>query len=276
RVMIKLRITCNTTSTNPYNDAQQINNLKVPFSSYFRCQFQDQSGNNFYLYGSNFGTGLPWQKNPPNPYYCGMFYNTSILFGLYQCIMGGNPPQVYNYSTMVNTLTALVKANNTPGAYFDIVFLIDNSFTQGFNGSVTPFSTAPAPYKFDLWMYPAVFVTGASSGSNFSTTNFSVTLQDYAINAIDIEYKDSAESTVSFNSFYSTSDITNRWGEKTVNVYYGDTLTPGYPGAFRLANSSPTASWHPRGFNYLFDSGTSNADPGSGKYRFNNSPLSSI
>jgi hypothetical protein len=276
KFMIKLRFTCQHVSTNLSTDASNAaNNTLCPFIAYFKIAVQDQSGNNFYMFGSGFNNG--WQKNPAEPWYCGQIFNTPALFWYQPCLMGSNPLQVYSNSTLLTTtLSNLMKTANTVGQYFDVIFLTDCSATQGFNGTIAPFLTTPQPYKFDCWAYPPVFPVTPTTTGAWSTGNFSIAVQDYAINACDIQYKDSAASTVSYESFYSTPDLSNRWGEMTINTVYGDTLTPGYPGAFRLSSSTPTANWHNRGLNYLFDNGTGNADPGTGKFRFNNAAVASV
>lgn len=100
-----------------------------------------------------------------------------------------------------------------------------------------PFTDGTGIYNFDVKIYPPYY-----KAATFST--FTIELANVGANVIDFQYKDSYQATTGYVNFYSSPDNANRWNEQKVSAIYGDTVTPGYPGSFRLISSAPTSTWH--------------------------------
>ncbi len=141
--------------------------------------------------------------------------------------------------------------------YVDLNFNYKLSYNIPFNSGT--FNAGNGIYKFDLKIYPPVIFDTKNKAGTIGTglTYTTLALNDFAANVTDFQYKDSFQSTSSYTTFYSAADNSSRWNEQKVSVLYGDTLTPGYPGAFRLSTAAPTSTWHHRG---LSDTGQILAD----------------
>ncbi|MGP8215793.1 MAG: hypothetical protein ACLQQ4_09545 [Bacteroidia bacterium] len=165
----------------------------------------------------------------------------------------GGAPSSWS-SNYLDNMMSLLQASYNPNTHtctpFKVAFPVVNQWTTGFNvSSGDPFSNTPQPYAFDFTAFPLVQCPFTyPSGSKVTWS-----ISDYAIRAVDIQYKDNAQSATSNVVFYATSDEDLRWNELTITAVFGDTNTAGYPGSFCVWNPSNSAqqgintgTWHNR------------------------------
>ncbi len=139
---------------------------------------------------------------------------------------------------------------------FSISFDITDTWEAGMNPSSgsPPFGLLPQVLQFDFKTFPAYIWTGGTTPAGIKVV---ASIDDYAIRAVDLQYKDNAQSATSNISFYSASAAQTRWNELVINAAFGDTNSQGYPGSFSVYTGANTTTWHTR---TLSDTGTILAD----------------
>lgn len=138
-------------------------------------------------------------------------------------------------------------AGNENGT-FELIFMPVFSFSI----PAANFAPQTGNYTFDLTIFPPFYQDKPSAAqlSKMSKTTqecysfWSFAVTDFGLMAQDMEIKNSFQSASSYLNFYSSGDEDLRWNELKINVVLGDTVTPGYPGSFRISSGSQTGTWH--------------------------------
>jgi hypothetical protein len=211
----------------------------------------------YVLYYSGQLAGAAWNPNPQvtlDTTYNFSFLNSNFP---YQTGVGGKYSGPMNGGLTLPVLCNLL-SNSVVGTHtvpFDICFDTTNTWGPLLNTATnTPFSSAPQAYAFDFRAFPVFSIPPTNKPSNIKV---SASVSDYAIRAVDIQYKDNAQSVTSNLSFYSSAAGDTRWNELIINAAFGDTDTKGYPASFSVSSGVNTGTWHTR---TLTDTGTPLAD----------------
>jgi|GEM_PF-1508290 len=239
----------------------------------FLVRFVDGGGNCYNLVLAPNGQSYFWetsQTNINNSFIGGAQFDFSSMNMLFPDLAYTGQKVPLTQAQMANLL--MTNANTS----FNVNFNANYSFTVNFATNPPWSNLVPGPYSFDLYMYPPITGWGNMAGVKLRGLQpflqTSLDLINFGINTADIQYQDSFQSVSGYTKFYTTPDLGNRWSEQTVSAVYGDTLTPSYPGSFRLSTAQPTQTWHNenegRAFN--FNTSTADADPGTGKVSLNN------
>lgn len=258
RTYVQLQFKRTSTGSVTSNDVNNaVNNAILLFEGLMKFVFIDYSGNKYFI-GGNLNYGAIWGNNiwikvdpsgnqyfwwgaPHNvwrmfnqgtTWYCGVPYINNTLFNQGFTVNGNNIP---TGKTAYTEILSLMQGASSVNDTFVVEFRPQNSQSWNF-----PPSSAGGYWSFDFWAYPPIFPTGFTA----NTGHFEISVIDYALNCVDIQYKDSYAGASEYNNFYTTSDIDQRWGEKKIQVYYGDTTANGYIGAFRLSSGNQTSTWH--------------------------------
>ncbi len=162
----------------------------------------------------------------------------------------------------IPTLAWYITQQYKTGGNFDLIFRINRSFNIPFNTAPAPLSGSSSVDKFDIIGYapysaPQTIQVGRTPGGVPTGPKVFWSLKDYAFNALDYQYKDTFQSASGYTNFYNTGAYSSRWKELKIESVFGDTLTAGYPGSFRLSTAAATGTWHNRG---LGDTGQVLAD----------------
>jgi len=170
----------------------------------------------------------------------------------------------------VQQLGNMLQQSFISGQPFYLNFNPKYTFTMPLNNPT--FLNGPGMYQFNVNILPPV-ITNLSAAGVYATNlqHTSLTLNQFGVNTCSVQYQDNFSNAVPFTKFYSSGDYDLRWTEAKVTPTYGDTIMPGYPYAFMIANSSPTGTWHVEGesFQFTFNKSTS-GDPGSLNMSLNN------
>jgi len=272
KTFIKITFTVSTgiTASQIYKYAQAIQNNILIFAP-FQISLQNPAGGNNYGYGAIGGLSFQstWSTSTfklTTPLVTSMLINCWYPnAGATAVYLGGTGLGFVQLEALIASASA-GKGTGSNGVHsFDLVFRTDDSITVNLN----TLTGANGWWKFDFKAYaPWYDKSGPSSINAICSTNIGMTLTDYALNAIDIQYKDQNNSASAFVGFYSTPDENNRWNELDVTPMFGDSTTAGYPGAFRVASGSVTGTWHEVQKAYT-DHGTV-VPPGINNYSLNN------
>lgn len=205
----------------------------ISFDSYIKLGLYSGSGNYFInswtnpapvLVPPSLAGGIEWFKDTFNlgDLCTGCYYPND---GLQQ--------QALNAGGLAHLM--YVNANGS----FKLKFRTSRSFN-------VPLSSLPSNiYSFDCVCAAPYYDKNALSVSELGTNCYATfALTNYGINAIDVQYKDSYQSATPYETFYATSDSDSRWNALTITSQLGDSLTPGYPGSWRVSSGAQTGTWH--------------------------------
>ena len=224
-------------------DIQKIMNSVFGMGAPAMIRLIDAAGHTYQLYGYNLQSNAnlqgSWTKDTDTMGAWGGYGNLSPA----SLNLTFPDPAMNGQSTPLNINQFLAVYNNNVGGSFYWNFLAEYTLSAPFDTAL--FGATPGNYAFDVYLWPPVLGSyNASDPYNGALQHTSVSLDTFGINTIDIQYKDSFQSASGYTVFYKSADNDQRWNEQKVSVLYGDTLTPGYPGSFRLSDASPTANWH--------------------------------
>ncbi len=269
-------------SMNPGGDAYKLVNNGAGIQLYLPIMitFTDSSGNVFTLTANLLAPQIgSWQKNLSYSPLAFIAYSLNAL-------NTNNPDPAFTGQAVPLTsyqVAQLLQSAYNSGSYFNWKFNFNTQFNLSFPNSLNApgqAMLADGVYEVNARVYPPLIfdgrgIPGIYGGQQLQRTN--IVLEDFAVQTFDLQYKDSFNAVTGYTNFYESSDIDNRWNEKKVSVIFGDSLTPGYPGSFRLSNAAPTQTWHVNGNSklYLFNTGLS-GDPTSTKLLFNSATLATV
>ncbi|HTB05337.1 MAG TPA: hypothetical protein VK806_00190 [Bacteroidia bacterium] len=273
-IRIRVSVSATLMTLTELNNAAAAIQGGLSFYPLFQVNYQSPSGTYNRAVGSLdlnlFNTSFPSTAN------CTLGQNTSTNNGLCYCWYPNNGPIAYplwgtaGYTQLYNMiLFANLRKASFAGGYFDLTFRTDNNFSN----NCATLTGGTGVYKFDFKAYPPYY---DPTQVNKLCPKISWAINDYALNVVDIEYKDQNYSASSYIGFYQTPDVDLRWNELTVTPVYGDSLTAGYPGVFRVSSGNMTGTWHEYNKPYRFNGTTSAGDPGSDNCSFNNATPASV
>jgi len=252
RFKISPQYTNKPTYAQTYADAMNLFNCAPGMITTWRASLTNQNtGNTYYLTGHEevqgggtmafiqYGQPYMWIDNAITAMFATFPYQVGVGHK-YGGPTSGAPSLAAMQSWFANSWNGV---NCNP---FYLCFDTETSNTVGLNATTSnPMPSTGAPYTFDFVMYPPYPTANGVLTNSYGST-FTISLDDWALRSIDIQYKEAAQSASANVAFYSTSAGDTRWNELVITATFGDTDTNGFPASFLLYTGLNTGTWHNR------------------------------
>jgi hypothetical protein len=257
RIKVTPQYTSKPTYAQTYADAMTMGAWGY---SLFYFQFKNvSSGDSYYMYGQEqVQTGAPvgFIKDNSVPHYFCLQWTTQELFANfpYQTGTGKGFSGPMNGGPLISTIQSWLANSWSPkvgggGVVNPFYICFDTTTSQNIQLNTSPaavFPSSPATYSFDCKVFPPysppqVPVPGTLNPYGGTVQ---IALDDWALRALDLQYKDNSQSASSNMAFYSTNAGSTRWNELDINATFGDTSSTGFPGSFFTSSNVNTTTWH--------------------------------